>query len=128
MIESADVLTLHCPLTPTTRGMINRHVLRRMKASAILVNAARGALIVDADLAEALHGGWIAGAAIDVTAPEPPPADHVLMKLTELPNFILTPHIAWAGVQARQALADQLIDNIENFVAGHPTNLVQGAY
>ena len=122
VIESADVLTLHCPLTSSTRGMINRHVLRRMKASAILVNAARGALIVDADLAEALHGGWIAGAAIDVTAPEPPQADHVLMKLTELPNFILTPHIAWAGVQARQALADQLIDNIEAFVAGAPRN------
>jgi glycerate dehydrogenase len=122
VIESADVLTLHCPLTPTTRGMINRHVLRRMKASAVLINAARGALLVDADLAEALYGGWIAGAAIDVTAPEPPPADHILMKLTELPNFILTPHIAWAGVQARQALADQLVDNLEAFVAGAPRN------
>ena len=122
VIESADVLTLHCPLTPATRGMINRHALRRMKASAILVNTARGALIVDADLAEALYGGWIAGAAIDVTSPEPPPSDHPLMKLTELPNFILTPHVAWASVQARQALADQLVDNLEAFVAGAPRN------
>jgi glycerate dehydrogenase len=122
VIETADVLSLHCPLTPATRGMINRDVLRRMKPSAILVNTARGALIVDEHLVEAIAGGWIAGAASDVTVPEPPQADHPLMKLAEDPRFILTPHVAWASVQARQALADQLIDNIEAFVAGSPRN------
>jgi glycerate dehydrogenase len=122
VIETADVLTLHCPLTPATRGMIDRAVLRRMKPSAILINTARGGLIVDEDLVAAIRGGWIGGAAVDVTAPEPPPADHPLMQLTDHPNFILTPHVAWASVQARQAVADQLIDNIEAFVAGAPRN------
>ncbi|MBM3526259.1 MAG: glycerate dehydrogenase, partial [Alphaproteobacteria bacterium] len=105
-----------------TRGMINRSVLRRMKPTAVLINTARGGLIVDTDLVEAVRGGWIAGAAVDVTAPEPPPPDHPLMQLTDHPNFVLTPHVAWASVQARQALADQLIDNIEAFVAGAPRN------
>jgi glycerate dehydrogenase len=122
VVETADVLTLHCPLTPSTRGMINRDVLRRMKPGAILVNTARGALVVDEDLVEAVRGGWIGGAAIDVTTPEPPPADHPLMRLAGHPNFILTPHVAWASVQARQAVADQVVDNIEAFVAGAPRN------
>lgn len=126
VLETADVLTLHCPLTPATRGMIDRRALRRMKPGAILVNTARGALIVDEDLVEAVRGGWIAGAAIDVTTPEPPPADHPLMRLVGHPGFILTPHVAWASVQARQAVADQLIDNIEAFVSGAPRNDVAG--
>ncbi len=126
VIETADVLTLHCPLTAATRGMIDRSVLRRMKPAAVLVNTARGGLIVDADLVEALRGGWIAGAAIDVTTPEPPPADHPLMGLVGHPGFILTPHVAWASVQARQAVADQVIDNIEAFVAGAPRNDLAG--
>ena len=122
VIETADVLTLHCPLTPATRGMIDRAVLRRMKPNSIVINTARGALIVDEDLVAAIRGGWIGGAAVDVTAPEPPPHDHPLMQLTDHPNFILTPHVAWASVQARQAVADQLVDNIEAFVAGAPRN------
>jgi glycerate dehydrogenase len=122
LLPQVDVLTLHCPLTPSTRGMINRDVLRRMKPGAILVNTARGALVVDEDLVEAVRGGWIGGAAIDVTTPEPPPADHPLMRLAGHPNFILTPHVAWASVQARQAVADQVVDNIEAFVAGAPRN------
>jgi glycerate dehydrogenase len=126
VVETADVLTLHCPLTPTTRGMISRDVLRRMKRTAILINAARGPLIDDAALTEALRQKWIAGAGIDVTMPEPPPADHPLMQLLDLPNFILTPHTAWASRQAMQTLADQLIDNIEAFVDGAPRNVVSG--
>jgi glycerate dehydrogenase len=126
VLETADVLTLHCPLTAATRGMIDRRALRRMKPGAILVNTARGALIVDEDLVEAVRGGWIAGAAIDVTTPEPPPADHPFMGLVGHPGFILTPHVAWASVQARQAVADQLIDNIEAFVSGAPRNDVAG--
>ncbi|MBL8834801.1 MAG: D-2-hydroxyacid dehydrogenase [Alphaproteobacteria bacterium] len=124
VIETADVITLHCPLTASTRGMIGRDVLRRMKRTAIIVNTARGPLIDDAALTEALRGGWIGGAAIDVTMPEPPPPDHPMMKLLDLPNFILTPHVAWASRQAMQTLADQLIDNIEAFVAGAPRNVV----
>ena len=127
VIETADVLTLHCPLTPATRGMIDRHVLRRMKPGAILINTARGGLIVDEDLVEALRGNWIAGAAIDVTTPEPPPADHPFMSLADHPGFILTPHVAWASVQARQAVADQVIDNIDAFIAGAPRNDVAKA-
>ncbi len=122
VIETSDVLTLHCPLTPATRGMMDRAVLRRMKPNAIVINTARGGLIVDADLVEAVRGGWIGGAAVDVTAPEPPTADHPLMQLTDHPSFILTPHVAWASIQARQAVADQLIDNIEAFVSGAPRN------
>lgn len=124
VLETADVLSLHCPLTPATRGMINAAALARMKRGALLINTARGPLIDDAALVAALRGGQIGGAAIDVTMPEPPPADHPLMGLLDLPNFILTPHIAWASHQAIQVLADQLIDNIEAFVAGHPRNLV----
>lgn len=127
VIETADVITLHCPLTASTRGMIGRDVLRRMKRHAIIVNTARGPLIDDAALTEALRGGWIGGAAIDVTMPEPPPADHPMMKLLDLPNFILTPHVAWASRQAMQTLADQLIDNIEAFVSGAPRNVVAAA-
>lgn len=124
VIETADVLTLHCPLTPTTRGMINERALRRMKRSAILINTARGPLIDDDALTRALDEHWIAGAAIDVTTPEPPPPDHKLMKLAGRANFILTPHVAWASREAMQSLADQLIDNVEAFVDGSPRNVV----
>jgi glycerate dehydrogenase len=124
VIETADVLTLHCPLTAATRGMIDERALRRMKRSAILINTARGPLIDDAALTRALDERWIAGAALDVTTPEPPQADHTLVKLVGRPNFILTPHVAWASREAMQALADQLIDNIEAFVDGSPRNVV----
>ena len=124
VIETADVFTLHSPLTPQTRGMIGLAEFKRMKRSAIIVNTARGGLIVEEDLVTAIEQGLIAGAGMDVVEVEPPPADHPFMKLLERPNFILTPHVAWAGEQAMQILADQAIDNIENFVAGKPTNVV----
>lgn len=118
VIETADVLTLHCPLLPSTRNMIAKPELERMKPGAILINAARGGLVNEADLADALRRGLIAGAGFDVAdPPEPPAADSPLMGLLDLPNFILTPHVAWASLPAQQTIADRAIGNIEAFVA-----------
>jgi glycerate dehydrogenase len=95
-----------------------------MERRPLLINTARGGLVDEAALVEALRGGQIAGAAFDVVTTEPPPMDHPLVRLLDLPNFILTPHVAWASREAIQGLADQLIDNVEAFWAGHPRNVV----
>jgi glycerate dehydrogenase len=123
LLESSDVLSLHAPLNDQTRNIIGASELARMKRSALLINTARGGLVDEAALARALTTGVIAGAGFDVLVKEPPPEDNVLLKL-HLPNFILTPHIAWASTQAMQILADQLIDNIEAFAANKPVNVV----
>jgi glycerate dehydrogenase len=128
VLETADVITLHSPLTPQTRRMIAMPEFEAMKRRPLIVNTARGGLVDEADLVTALDRGLISGAGFDVTAGEPPAPDHPLMRAASRPNLILTPHVAWASDEAQQALADQLIDNIDNFVAGKPTNLVQGAY
>jgi glycerate dehydrogenase len=118
VIATSDVISLHCPLTPETKNLITLDEMRRMKESALLINTARGGLVNEDDLATALRDGLIAGAGFDVLTSEPPPDTHPFFALMDLPNFILTPHIAWASQQAMQALADQLIDNIERFVGG----------
>lgn len=123
LLEASDVLSLHAPLTDATRSIIGAAELARMKRSAILVNTARGGLVDEAALADALQRGVIAGAGFDVLTKEPPPPDNPLLRL-RLPNFLLTPHSAWASGQAMQGLADQLIDNIEAFIAGRPANRV----
>lgn len=128
MLETSDVITLHCPLTPETRGMIGLPEFRRMARKPLIVNTARGGLVVEEDLVAALDQGLIAGAGFDVTDGEPPAPDSPLMRAASRPNVIVTPHVAWASDEAQQALADQLIDTIENFVGGNPTNLVEGAY
>jgi glycerate dehydrogenase len=128
VLETSDVITLHSPLTPETRNMIAAPEFRRMKRRPLLINTARGGLVDEEALEQALDEGLISGAGIDVTLPEPPPADGPLMRIARRRNVIVTPHVAWASVEAQQALADQLIDNIENFVAGRPTNLVLGAF
>ncbi|CAH2604830.1 Glycerate dehydrogenase [Rhodovastum atsumiense] len=128
VLETSDIITLHCPLTPQTRNLIGMTEFRQMKRRPLLINTARGGLVVEEDLEHALDEGLISGAGIDVTSPEPPPADSVIMRLARRPNVILTPHVAWASDEAQQTLADQLIDNIENFVAGAPSNLVLGSY
>jgi glycerate dehydrogenase len=128
VLETSDVITLHSPLTPETRNMIAAPEFRRMKRRPLLINTARGGLVDEEALEEALDEGLISGAGIDVTLPEPPPADGPLMRIARRRNVIVTPHVAWASVEAQQALADQLVDNIENFVAGRPTNLVLGAF
>ena len=123
LLETSDVLSLHLPLNQQTRGIIGAAELARMKPDALLINTARGGLVDEAALAAALSAGEIGGAGFDVLAQEPPAADNPLLQL-RLPNFILTPHTAWASGQAMQALADQLIDNVEAFVAGQPRNAV----
>lgn len=128
VLESSDVITLHSPLTPETANMIAMPEFRRMKRRPLLINTARGGLVNEDDLERALEEGLIAGAGFDVTLPEPPPLDGPLMRIARRRNVIVTPHVAWASDEAQQTLADQLIDNIENFMAGRPTNLVEGAY
>jgi len=126
VLREADAVTLHCPLTPQTQGLIGEAELRAMKPTALLINTARGGIVDEAALVRALKAGWIAGAGFDVITAEPPPAGHPMVDsaLLALPNFLLTPHVAWASRPAMQALADQLIGNIEAFVAGNPRNRV----
>lgn len=123
IVARADVVTLHVPLTAQTRHMIGAGELARMKRSALLINTARGGLVDEQALAIALRDGDIAGAGFDVLTQEPPDSGNPLLAL-HLDNFILTPHVAWASAEAMQALADQLIDNIEAFVSGTPRNVV----
>jgi len=123
MLQQADVVTLHCPLTDKTRDMFGPKEFEMMKRNALLINTARGALIQDEALIEALQSGKIAGAAIDCLREEPPRNGSPLLNL-DLPNFIVTPHVAWASDEAVQALADQVLDNVEAFVAGRPQNVL----
>ncbi len=123
VLAEADVLSLHCPLTPETRNLIDLAALRKMKRNALLINTARGGLVDEAALIQALEEGLIAGAGFDVLTVEPPRDGHPLLDLRRQ-NFILTPHIAWASDGAMQFLADQLIDNIERWCAGTPQHLV----
>lgn len=122
-IRQSDVISLHCPLTEETRDLFGQADFELMKRSALLINTARGALIDDAALIDALKKGLIAGAGIDTLRAEPPVERTALLDL-DLPNLIVTPHVAWASTDAVQTLADQVIDNIEAFVAGTPRNLL----
>ena len=126
VIERADALTLHCPLNADTRHLIGAAELSRMQPHSILINTARGGLVDEAALADALRKRSIGGAAFDVLTEEPPVNGNVLLDptLLALPNFYLSPHCAWASEPAMQALSDQLIDNIEAFNAGAPKNRV----
>jgi glycerate dehydrogenase len=123
VLAESDVISLHCPLMPATRNLINIDAFRKMKRNALLINTARGGLVDEAALIQALNEGLIAGAGFDVLTVEPPRNGHPLLDVRR-PNFILTPHIAWASDGAMQFLADQLIDNIELWCAGKPQHLV----
>jgi glycerate dehydrogenase len=123
VLKESDIVTLHVPLTPETRAMIGKEQLAMMRRDAILINTARGGLVDEHALAQALKEKLIAGAGFDVLTTEPPKDGNILLEL-DLPNFIITPHIAWASREAMQILADQLIDLIEAFVAGRPQNVV----
>lgn len=125
VLETSDIITLHCPLTRDTRNLIAAPEFRAMKRKPLIINTARGGLVNEHDLVEALDEGLIGGAGFDVASAEPPAADDPMMRIAGRPNVILTPHVAWASDDAQQALADQLIGNIERFVAGSPRNLVQ---
>ena len=119
----SDVLTLHCPLTPQTREMINAESLSQMKHGALLINTGRGPLVNEYHVAEALKSGQLGGYGADVMCSEPPIADNPLFKA---PNAFITPHIAWATFEARTRLMNIAVDNIKSFIAGSPTNVVNG--
>lgn len=124
VLRDSDVITLHCPLLPSTRNLIAQPEFAQMKRNPLVINTARGGLVDEAALYDALLSGQIAGAGFDVATIEPPPLNHPLMELVGHANFILTPHIGWASAEAAQALADQLIENIEAFCEGNPRNVV----
>lgn len=123
VLEKSDVLSLHCPLTPSTKNLIGYEQMKRMKRTALLINTSRGGLVDEAALIRALDEGLIAGAGFDVLTTEPPRNGHPLLDVRRH-NFILTPHVAWASDGAMQFLADQLIDNIERWAEGRPQHLV----
>jgi len=123
VLAEADVISVHCPLTPSTRNMIGIEQFRKMKRNCLLINTARGGLVDEQALIQALDEGLIAGAGFDVLTTEPPKNGHPLLDVRR-PNFILTPHVAWASDGAMQFLADQLIDNIDAWAAGKPQHLV----
>jgi glycerate dehydrogenase len=125
VLRESDVVTLHAPLTVGTRHMIGARELSLMKPTALLVNTARGLLVDESALADALRAGTIAGAGVDVLGNEPPRDGNPLLD-AGVPNLIVTPHVAWASRESMQALADQLIDNIEAWARGEPRNLVNG--
>jgi glycerate dehydrogenase len=112
LLARADVLTLHVPLTESTRGMIGREALARMKPDAVIVNTGRGALVDAEALVAALRAGTLGGAAIDVLDVEPPPADHPLLA-RDVPNLLVTPHVAWASADAQARLASKLVQLVE---------------
>ena len=121
LLEQSDVVSIHCPLFPETKGLINKERLMMMKESAFLLNTSRGPVVVDEDLAEALNNDTIAGAGIDVLSVEPPSKDNPLFFAK---NCIITPHIAWATKEARTRLMDIATNNIIAFVNNHPVNVV----
>ena len=122
LLEISDVVSIHCPLTPETQGLINARSLRTMQKHALLLNTSRGPIIVDHDLADALNNEVIAGAALDVLSAEPPAPDNPLFKAK---NCIITPHIAWATKEARSRLMAMAVDNLRAFIKGVPSNVVR---
>jgi len=123
VFRESDVVSLHCPLTPDTKEIVNAARLATMKRTALLINTARGGLVNEADLAAALDAGTIAGAGIDVLTVEPPPASNPLLTAK---NCVITPHIAWATRNARRRLIEATAGNVKAFVAGQPRNVVRG--
>ena len=121
LLRTADVVSLHCPLTDTTRGLIGARELTLMKNSALLINTARGGIVDEAALMHALQHGRIGAAGVDVLSEEPPRHGNPLL-LHKLPNLIVTPHVAWASREARQRLVDGLTANIHAYLSGHPRN------
>lgn len=121
VIENSDVISLHCPLFPETKEIINKNTISRMKEGVMIINTSRGPLIREADLAEALKSGKVAGAAVDVVSVEPIREDNPLLTA---PNMIITPHIAWAPKESRQRLMDVAVDNLKAYLDGKPSNVV----
>jgi glycerate dehydrogenase len=121
LIATSDIISLHCPLTPQTKEMINRDSLGRMKKTSFLINISRGGLVVEEDLAQFLNDERIAGAGLDVLTLEPPKKSCPLFKAK---NCFITPHIAWATLASRRRLMATAIDNLKAYLAGSPINIV----
>jgi glycerate dehydrogenase len=124
LLARSDILSIHCPLNDKTRGLIDMKALKKMKNSAILINVARGPVIVDKDLANALKEGIIAGAGLDVLTAEPMREDNPLGRIKDSRKLIITPHMAWASVEARQRCIDEICLNIKAFLEGEKRNRV----
>lgn len=124
VMRCSDVITLHCPLMPSTRNLISDAEFNMMECHPLLLNTARGGLVDEEALERALDSGRISGAGFDVVTTEPPGEDHVMRRIARRDNVILTPHVAWASREAIQGLADQLIDNIDAFMIAAPRNVV----
>ncbi|HEY6368042.1 MAG TPA: D-2-hydroxyacid dehydrogenase [Candidatus Binatia bacterium] len=125
LFRQADVITLHCPLTPQTRNLINAESLSLMKPTVLLVNTARGALIDETALIQALRENRLAAAALDVISREPPPGDHpIIQAAKELDNLLVTPHTAWSARETRERLLREVVNNISAFFEGKPRNIV----
>jgi len=121
VFAKSDFVSLHCPLTPETRNMINKDTIAKMKDGVMVINTSRGPLIAERDLADALESGKVAGAAVDVVSEEPIAADNPLLKAK---NCLITPHIAWAPEESRKRLMDVAVDNLGAFLKGTPINVV----
>ncbi len=121
LAEQSDIISLHCPLTPETTGIINKNFISKMKKNAIVINTSRGPAIDEQALAEALNNGVIAGAGVDVLSTEPPKENNPLLSC---PNCLITPHIAWAGYETRNRLIGVVYDNLKAFLSGKPINVV----
>jgi len=121
LMAAGDVVSLHCPLLPQTRGIVNASSLSKMRPGSFLINTSRGPLVVEQDLADALNDGRLAGAAVDVLSSEPPPLDNPLLRAK---NCIVTPHIAWATKEARIRLIESAAANLRGFLDGRPVNVV----
>ncbi|MBQ7063305.1 MAG: D-2-hydroxyacid dehydrogenase [Firmicutes bacterium] len=121
LLAESDVISLHCPLFPETAGIINRESIAKMKDGVIIINNSRGPLIVEQDLRDALVSGKVAGAGLDVVSTEPISPENVLLGA---PNCIITPHISWASKESRERLMNIAVDNVAQFLGGHPVNVV----
>jgi glycerate dehydrogenase len=119
----SDIIALHCPLFPSTQGMINKATIAKMKDGVIIINNSRGPLIVESDLADALNSGKVYAAGLDVVSTEPVRGDNPLLKAN---NCIITPHISWAPKESRQRLMDIAVNNLKSFIEGRPVNIVNG--
>ena len=121
LLRVSDVISLHCPMTPQTGGLINRDTIKQMKDGVILINNSRGQLLAEQDVAGALESGKLAAVGVDVADAEPIPADSPLLRAK---NCIITPHISWAALETRQRLLDIAVENLRSFAAGHPVHVV----
>jgi glycerate dehydrogenase len=124
VLETADIISFHMPLTPETRNLIGIQEFRQMRRRPLIINTARGGLVNEADLVQALDEGLIAGAGFDVLTKEPPAPDNPLLTILDRPNVIVTPHVAWASDEAMQSLWALVIDHLENFQKGSPSNVL----